>query len=356
MNENTIIRTVPAASELHKVPGFDPLKYLRKAVSGYGEPVLRLELPYKRLWFRLAYPSGRLLLNPLRVTDQMAIFEAQVFFNREDAAPASSFTSEKRAREIRGYIRAAQDEALNEALDNAGFGIQLCDMTQASGEGQYSSDVRLTQNADKRQGQSVEVAASAQAAKEPAAREIFHTPATVQQTVDTAHAPAAVEHPADEAEAPAPEPKEAPAPVQTEQQRIELVGEHTEQPSQSDATSSVVTVLNFSAPQSDTTGTKEAPASDGNAAEAAEPETPARSAPSYTDDMPVEEILRHMTLDEALAFQIKTGICKGWTLAQVAESRPSSLNFYTNSCCTGGNILKAAATLVLRERGQQKAG
>ena len=27
MNENTILRTVPAASELHKVPGFDPMKH-----------------------------------------------------------------------------------------------------------------------------------------------------------------------------------------------------------------------------------------------------------------------------------------------------------------------------------------
>ncbi len=26
MNENTILRTVPAASELHKVPGFDPTR------------------------------------------------------------------------------------------------------------------------------------------------------------------------------------------------------------------------------------------------------------------------------------------------------------------------------------------
>ena len=38
MNENTILRTVPAANDLHKVPGFDPLKYLRKAVNEKGDP------------------------------------------------------------------------------------------------------------------------------------------------------------------------------------------------------------------------------------------------------------------------------------------------------------------------------
>lgn len=82
MNENMILRTVPAAKDLHKVPGFDPMKYLRKAVNEKGETVMRLEPRYQRLWFRLACPKGRMLLNPLRVTDQMAIFEAKVFFHR----------------------------------------------------------------------------------------------------------------------------------------------------------------------------------------------------------------------------------------------------------------------------------
>ena len=138
MNENMILRTVPAANDLHKVPGFDPMKYLRKAVNEKGEPVMRLEPRYQRLWFRLACPKGRMLLNPLRVTDQMAIFEAKVFFHREDAAPASSFTATKTAQETAGYIRAAQDEALTVALDNAGFGIQLCDVTHGPGDGKCS--------------------------------------------------------------------------------------------------------------------------------------------------------------------------------------------------------------------------
>ncbi len=95
MTNNAIIQTIPAATGLHKVPGFDPLKYLKRAVNAKGEPVLRLELGYKKLWFRLACPNGRMLLNPLRITDQMSIIEAQVFFDRSDAAPASSFTAAK---------------------------------------------------------------------------------------------------------------------------------------------------------------------------------------------------------------------------------------------------------------------
>ena len=92
MNENTILRTVPAASELHKVPGFDPMKHLRRSINDKGEAVMRLEPRYQRLWFRLACPNGRMYLTPLRITDQMAIFEARLYANREDNAsflPAS---------------------------------------------------------------------------------------------------------------------------------------------------------------------------------------------------------------------------------------------------------------------------
>ncbi len=52
------------------------------------------------------------------------------------------------------------------------------------------------------------------------------------------------------------------------------------------------------------------------------------AAPSYTADMPVEEICQKMTMDEARAVVVPTGTCKGWTLAQVAERRRSSLKFY----------------------------
>ena len=38
---------------------------------------MRLDLRYKKLWFRLACPTGRLKLNALRITEKMAIFEAR---------------------------------------------------------------------------------------------------------------------------------------------------------------------------------------------------------------------------------------------------------------------------------------
>ena len=48
MNDNntkTMYETVPAAAELNKVPGFDPLKFLRRT-----KDTLKLDLPYQSFW------------------------------------------------------------------------------------------------------------------------------------------------------------------------------------------------------------------------------------------------------------------------------------------------------------------
>ena len=64
---------IPAVAALNKAPGFDPVKLLRRTVSQKTkEPVMKLDLPYKKLWFRLLYPNGRIKLKALRVTEQMA--------------------------------------------------------------------------------------------------------------------------------------------------------------------------------------------------------------------------------------------------------------------------------------------
>ena len=84
--ESTLFSAVPVVSELNRVAGFDPLRFLKKTANGH-----ELDLRYKKLWFRLKYPAGRTRLTPLRITDQLAIIEAKVFFDKDDADPASSY-------------------------------------------------------------------------------------------------------------------------------------------------------------------------------------------------------------------------------------------------------------------------
>ena len=125
-----LTQAIPAVQQLRRVQGFDPLRFLKRNVNGGIE----LESRYQRLWFRLACPDGKMLLNRLRITDQIAVYEAQVFLSREDNQPIANFTAAvERAQAPAGrYVQAAQDEALKTALDNAGFGIQLCEIVSSA--------------------------------------------------------------------------------------------------------------------------------------------------------------------------------------------------------------------------------
>ena len=143
----SMYESIPAVAELNKVSGFDPFKLLRPVRSSEnGETVLQLDLPYKKLWFRLAYPKGRIALNALRVTEQTAIFEAQIYLERTDEKPVGSFTSSCTKEEVPGgrYIQAAQRAAVDEALSDAGFGIQFADIAMDEEGRRYGSRVSLT--------------------------------------------------------------------------------------------------------------------------------------------------------------------------------------------------------------------
>ncbi len=135
MNQNehrqTMYETVPAVAGLNRVEGFDPLKLLRRTTSRTtGEEVMGLALDSKKLWFRLAHPGGRIGLNAIRVTEEMAVLEARVYLNHSDENPVSSFISCFTRAEAPGaeYIRMAQSEAVDRALTDAGFGLQFSDV------------------------------------------------------------------------------------------------------------------------------------------------------------------------------------------------------------------------------------
>lgn len=303
-NKSTVMNNA-AVQQLRKVPGFDPMKLLRKTISvKTGHPVWKLDLRYKRLWFRLACPNGRMLLKPLRISDQLAIIEAQVYFSKDDPVPAASFTSEQRRENIPGgeFLRAAQEDALNMALENAGFGIQFCDVSRDYGGELFGSEVPVqTETAE----------AAAEETEEPIVEETIVETAPAMDT-DSALAEQPV--------------VETTAPVEGEQ-KVDTI-------------------------QDETPDLHVLPLQQEEAAEevAEQPQTA-----SYTADMDVSEIVQRMTVDEAKTVVVQIGTCRGWTLEQVAQRRPASLKWYLYGCDQADNILKAAASVLL-DNLQQKAG
>lgn len=357
---------------------FDPTRYLRQTVNEAGEPVLRLPLTYQRFWFRQTHPDGRMLLRPLRLTDQLAIFEALVYLHRDDQTPAGSFIANKTAQETHSYIRAAQDEALSEALDNAGFGLQLdaerpvddkdCATvpapvqktatvpnpqpgTQAIPVQAPAAPITPKQDTAERPGAETPPVPQYRDAEVPAAAAQSVGNSVVQPTAEEA-GPVCQRETAD-----APEP----ALVQTvhrDTSPAESVHADAAQTGGEEPTAAALLNFPSAEAQSDTAWESVSAGKEtGNAPAAAEQDVePIEPQASYTEDMPVEQICQLMTLEEARQVVVTKGTCNGWTMAQVAEKRPSSLRFYLSGYGHVNNIQLAAATLLQQDMALKKAG
>ena len=131
-----------AAGQLNKVQGFDPLKFLGRAAGETKAAAPHMDLRYKKLWFRLAYPKGRMKLIAQHITEQMAIFEAQIFLDRSDNEPVGNFIATCTVEDSPNYIEAAQEMALDAALSDAGFGVQF-----ENGAGRPASQIKAVQPA-----------------------------------------------------------------------------------------------------------------------------------------------------------------------------------------------------------------
>lgn len=287
--ESTLFNAVPDVSELNRVAGFDPLRFLKKTANGH-----ELDLRYKKLWFRLKYPAGRTRLTPLRITDQLAIIEAKVFFDKDDTDPASSYiatmTQENAPAGL--YIQAAEHDALDMALTNAGFGVQFAPMPKV--DTPYAEPITPVMRSEPAPAPQ---AAAEQVRTEPAAIQVDMEPVVVQQAE-----PEAVHH-------------EDTVPY-VPQAEISV-----EQPAEAVAEPVVETELPFVYDEP--------------------------SAASYTKDMDVDTICTLMTEAEAEEIIVPIGTCSGQTLKQVTERRPASLKWYVKGYSGDDNILRAGAKLML---------
>lgn len=324
-NQEPMLYTTNAAvASLNHVPGFDPLKFLRRTTSRKtGDDVMRLDLRYKKLWFRLACPTGRLKLNALRITEKMAIFEAKVYRDREDAEPLSSYVANCTLDATPGglYVEAAQEEALDTALSNAGFGIQFADVGSESEE--YGSEVPV--------GAKVEVEKPVQVKTE--------TSKPTQTKVEVAKP---VQKQPEAVDASPQEPVKA-DPLDA------IMADDMPVPEQ--VTAEVVEKPKTVVPES--VQPAQTPAEPPQNVIVLEQEPPAAA---YTQSSPVEEIRQQMTYEQAQNVIVDCGTCKGWTLAQVADRRAASLRWYVKGYQGENNILRAAAAIIWDSLQEKQAG
>ena len=388
----------PAVAALNQVQGFNPLKMLRRMVSPKtGEEVLRLDLQYKKLWFRLRHPEGRIRVNPLRITEQIAIYEAQVYLNREDPAPVCSFTSSISKDEAPDgkYIQAAQEDAIDKALTDAGFGIQLSDVTMPESMRHYGSEIPVSQL-----NGNASVTAGQVKATQPVSKPVVQAPSAPEQSataIQQSPAPKVAERPVqvthNDAPAqpnPAPKAVQPTAPVQTapaanvvkptvsaptvkapaqtvapqtvnaapvvqptavaQPKPVVPVQEQPKPAQEVHAANAALEVLRGGNPAPVAPVQTVATTAPAAAAEADDKDLPFTFGPAYNNSMTPEEIAAVMTLDQAKAVVVDTGVCKGMTMGEVAEKRPVSLKFYIFGGYRGdNNILKAAAKVIYEQ-------
>ena len=203
-------------------------------------------------------------------------------------------------------MEAAQEEALDIALSNAGFGIQFADVGSESEE--YGSEVPVGAKAEI----SKPVQTKAEVAK-PVQKQAESVKSAKADPLDAIMA------------------DDMPVPEQTTAEVVEkpkTVVPESVQPVQTlpEPTQNVIVL---------------------------EQEPPVAA---YTQSTPVEEICRQMTCEQAQNVIVDCGTCKGWTLAQVADRRPASLRWYVKGYQGENNILRAAAAIIWDSLQEKQAG
>ena len=150
MNE-AIINEMTAISELNRVDGFDPSKFMRRLTevdeNGQQNDRMYLEVAYRKLWFRLKHPEGAIRKFIREVNDQFAIMEARVYLDRRD--PEESYIANAIVKRYfhpedklgDKYLEIAETAAVGRALADAGFGIQFTDSSENPESGVVDSPI-----------------------------------------------------------------------------------------------------------------------------------------------------------------------------------------------------------------------
>ena len=122
-----------ATTELNKVEGFDPKQYARTIQDANGQESLYLDVQYRKMWFRLCNPTGKIVKKICTFDGNLAVVEARVYLDRNDApdnfvsnAFAQRFNDPNNPEYGTRYLETAETAAVGRALADAGYGLQFC--------------------------------------------------------------------------------------------------------------------------------------------------------------------------------------------------------------------------------------
>ena len=349
---------------LNKVEGFDPRKYMRVIQQEGQSGKYYLDVAFRKLWFRLKYPEGKIVKKILKLTDQVAIVEARVYLNRNDAE--ENFISNALAQKYmtadgqfgNKFVELAETAAVGRALSDAGFGLQFADkeedidpeVTEApfdpqllsgngidgevlgemlSGEDMEGGTVLPDENIPGQYGieeyipmpEEVGQAMGMTPAMQQAGAVPKATGQTAQGTASTAAQQAA--------------PARQTAQLQQSAQAQQSVQGMTP------------AMQNRQAAQKPAQGNQQPKPVQAPTANNVPAGKTSQGVSNIRKDMPVEQIYSMLNRDSAAAVVIPMGFNKGKTLGQVAVEKPANLQWYVDSYGGPDNLLRAAAKFLI---------
>lgn len=392
MNSACMYDEVAEIRNLNRVEGFDPRKYMRLIQNEGQAGKYYLDVAYRKLWFRLRYPEGKIVKKILKLTEQVAIVEARVYLNRNDHE--DNFISNALAQKYMSadgqfgnkFVELAETAAVGRALSDAGFGLQFADRegdmdpevteapfdaqmvagtggalpegtymdsalqegTAGDGEilqeeafpGQYGIEEYIPMPEDVGQAMGMPPAMQQTGAAQATSRQAVQgTAPTAARQAAQGMAPAAARQ---AAQGTAPTVAQAQQTAQTRQPA------QTQQPVQGMPPA----MQNRQASQQTAKGSTVAADNSRPAAPRAGNTASAKGANAQTAgtirrDMPVEQIYPMLDRNSAAAVVIPMGYNKGKTLGQVAVEKPTSLQWYADSYGGPDNLLRAAAKFLI---------
>lgn len=76
MNE-AVVNNMSIINGLNKVDGFDPSAFLRRLTGENGEEQFYLDVKYRKLWFRLMHPEGKITKRIIKLENEFCHYRKQ---------------------------------------------------------------------------------------------------------------------------------------------------------------------------------------------------------------------------------------------------------------------------------------
>lgn len=138
-----------AVAALNRVEGFNPMELARTLTKEGQEDQLYLDVKYRKLWFRLVHPLGKIVSSIRSFTENMAIVEARIYLDKCDAEGnyiANAFSQRFRTNDPNfgdKFLEMAETAAVGRALSDAGFGLQFADVGEENDPMQVDAGIQI---------------------------------------------------------------------------------------------------------------------------------------------------------------------------------------------------------------------